>query len=58
MAATRRGGRSENRTQAVPVTPVITGAARNTASSAIATWRGVCVTESSGSPVTTIRSSV
>ena len=37
VAATRRSGRRDARTHAVPITPVMSRAARNTASSAAAT---------------------
>ena len=44
VAATRRSGRSETRTQAVPMMPVSTSAAEKTAISASATSRSVVVT--------------
>ena len=53
VAATRRSGRSETRTQPVPMMPVSTSAAEKTAISASATARSVVVTEVSGMPVTT-----
>ncbi len=51
VAATRRSGRSDSRTNPVPSRPVSTSAAEKTASSAIPTSRRVESTGASGSPV-------
>ena len=51
VAATRRSGRSDSRTNPVPSKPVSTSAAEKTASSAMPTSRRVESTGASGSPV-------
>ncbi|HEU5387780.1 MAG TPA: hypothetical protein VFV73_17940 [Streptosporangiaceae bacterium] len=51
VAATRRSGRSDSRTSAVPDTPASSSTEGKTISSASATWRSVLSTVFSGSPV-------
>ena len=51
VAATRRSGRSDSRTNPVPSNPVSTSAAENTATSAMPTSRSVESIGCSGSPV-------
>ena len=51
VAATRRSGRSDSRTNPVPMKPARTSAARNAASSAISTLCSVVSMGDSGSPV-------
>ena len=51
VAATRRNGRNDNRTNPVPSNPVNTNAAENAATSAISTWRRVASMSLSGRPV-------
>ena len=51
VAATRRNGTSDSRTNPVPSNPVSTNAAENAATSAISTRRRVASISASGSPV-------
>ena len=51
VAATRRNGRNDNRTNPVPSSPVSTSAAENATTSAISTFLRVDSMAASGSPV-------
>ena len=52
VAVTRRSGRSDSRTHPVPISPVSTSAAENTAISVSSTCRMVLLTAASGRPLT------